>query len=75
MGKKTLILLGFFLLLLAPGLAISDCADFTRMTSWAVQEGQTIVFFCRKYPFCEDRSKGLHRGFVIEHSHYERLYL
>ena len=53
MGKKTLILLGFFLLLLAPGLAMSDCADFTRMTSWAFQEGQTIVFFAGNIPFAK----------------------
>jgi len=51
MGKKALILLSFSLLYLVPSLAMSDCADFTRMTSWAVQGSQTIIFFAGNLPF------------------------
>ena len=51
MGKKTLILLILSLLYLAPSLAMSDCADFTRMTSWAVQGSQAIIFFAGNLPF------------------------
>ena len=53
MGRKSLILLGLFLLLLIPGVAMSDCADFSRMTSWAVQGDQTIVFFSGSIPFAK----------------------
>ena len=53
MGKKILILLSFSLLLLAPGPAISDCADFTRMTNWSVQGSQTIVFLNGNIPFAK----------------------
>ena len=45
MKTKTLVLLPVLLSLLVPGLAMSDCADFTRMTGWAVQGSQTILFF------------------------------
>jgi hypothetical protein len=53
MGKKIAILLSFSLLLLAPGLAVSDCADFSRMTSWNVQGSQTVIFFTGNIPFAQ----------------------
>ena len=51
MGRKIFILLGFALLMLSPNLALSDCADFTRMTSWAVQGSQTVIFYTGNLPF------------------------
>ena len=53
MGRKTLILLSFSLLLLVPGMAMSDCADFTRMTSWAIQGEKTIIFLTGNIPFAK----------------------
>jgi len=50
MGKKTLILLIFSLLFLAPSLAMSDCADFTRMTGWSVLSSHSIMFFAGNLP-------------------------
>jgi hypothetical protein len=51
MGKKIFVLLSFSLLLLSPSLALCDCADFTRMTSWAVQGGSTVIFYAGNLPF------------------------
>ena len=51
MGRKIFILLGFSLLLLSPSLAQCDCADFTRMTSWAVQGSSTVIFYTGNLPF------------------------
>jgi hypothetical protein len=53
MGKKIFILLGFSLLLLPPSLALSDCADFTRMTNWAVQGSSTIIFYTGNLPIAQ----------------------
>ena len=50
MGKKTLILLSFSLLFLAPSLAMSDCADFTRMTGWSPLNNHSIIFFAGNLP-------------------------
>ena len=50
MGKKTLILLSFSLLFLAPSLVMSDCTDFTRMTGWAVLGSHSIIFFAGNSP-------------------------
>jgi hypothetical protein len=51
MGRKIFILLGFSLLLFSPSLALCDCADFTRMTSWAVQGSSTVIFYTGNLPF------------------------
>jgi hypothetical protein len=53
MGKKIFILLSFCLLLLSPCLVVSDCADFTRMTSWAVQGSSTVIFYTGNLPFAQ----------------------
>jgi len=53
MGKKIFILLSFSLLLLSPSLALCDCADFTRMTSWAVQGSSTVIFYTGNLPFAQ----------------------
>ena len=50
MGKKALILFSFSLLFLAPSLAMSDCADFTRMTSWAALGSRSMIFFAGNLP-------------------------
>ena len=51
MGKKIFILLSFSLVLLSSSLAVSDCADFKRMTSLAVQGSQTVIFYSGNFPF------------------------
>ena len=53
MGKKIFILLSFSLVLLSSSLAVSDCADFTRMTGWAVQGSQTIIFYSQNLPYAQ----------------------
>jgi hypothetical protein len=53
MGRKIFILLGFSLLLLSPSLAQCDCADFTRMTSWAVQGSSTVIFYTGNLPIAQ----------------------
>jgi hypothetical protein len=53
MGRKIFILLGFSLLLLSPSLVLCDCADFTRMTSWAVQGSSTVVFYTGNLPIAQ----------------------
>lgn len=59
MGKKTtLILLSFSLLFLAPSLAMSDCTDFTRMTSWSVLGSQSIIFFAGNSPIATVNLQG-----------------
>ncbi len=50
MGKKTLILIGFSLFFLAPSVAMSDCADFTRMTGWGVLGSHSVIFFGGNLP-------------------------
>jgi len=53
MGKKIFILLGFSLLLLSPSLAPCDCADFTRMTGWAVQGSSTVIFYTGNFSYAQ----------------------
>ena len=53
MGKMIIILLGFSLLLLSPGPVLCDCADFTRMTSWAVQGSSTVIFYTGNLSFAQ----------------------
>ncbi len=53
MAKKIVVLLGLLLLLFSPNLAISDCADFGRMTSWSIQGSQTIIFYSQNSPIAQ----------------------
>ena len=53
MGRKIFILLGLFLLMLSPSLDQCDCADFTRMTSWAVQGSSTVIFYAGNLPIAQ----------------------
>ena len=53
MRKKIGALLSFSMLLLFPNLALSDCADFGRMTSFQVQDNQTITFFSQNSPIAQ----------------------
>ena len=45
MGKKTAILMGLAIILLCPGLVLSDCIDFRRSTSFYVAGGHSIIFY------------------------------
>ena len=50
MKNKMFILLIFSVLLFSPNLAVSDCADFSRVTSWYVQGENTIIFYGQNAP-------------------------
>jgi hypothetical protein len=45
MEKKMVILMGLAIVLLCPGLVLSDCVDFERYTSFYVQGGHAIIFY------------------------------
>jgi len=49
MRKKILILLSFAILL-SPNLALSDCVDLGRSTSWYAQGARTIIFYVGPRP-------------------------
>lgn len=53
MMKKVGVLLSFSMLLFFPNLAISDCADFGRMTGFKVQDNQTITFYSHNSPIAQ----------------------
>ena len=50
MRKGLFILLGFSILLLFPGFAVSDCTDFRHITRWYVQDENTIIFYRQMAP-------------------------
>jgi hypothetical protein len=45
MGKKIVVLLGLTIVLLSPGIVLSDCVDLGRATSLYVQGGHAIIFY------------------------------
>ena len=45
MKKTILTLLCFVVLLVFPRFALSDCVDFGRVTSWYVQDENTIIYY------------------------------
>jgi hypothetical protein len=53
MMKKVGVLLSFSMLLFFPNLALSDCADFGRMTGFKVQDNQTITFYSENKPIAQ----------------------
>ena len=50
MKKNILILVCLSILLALPNLAVSDCTDFSRVTSWYVQSENTIIFYKQMAP-------------------------
>ena len=50
MKKNILILFCLAILLGLPSLAVCDCTDFGRVTSWYVQDESTIIFYSRNKP-------------------------
>jgi hypothetical protein len=50
MGKKMVILMGLAIVLLCPGLVLSDCMDFRRSTSFYVQGVHSIIFYSGLMP-------------------------
>jgi len=50
MGKKMVILMGLAIVLLCPGLVLSDCMDFSRSTSFYVAGGHSIIFYSGLIP-------------------------
>ncbi len=51
MRAKYIPLLSFALLLFLVGLAMADCMDFSRSTSWSVEGDQKIIFYRGSIPF------------------------
>jgi hypothetical protein len=39
--------------LFSPGVAISDCTDLSRSTSWYVQDEDTIIFYAQNSPIAQ----------------------
>ncbi len=50
MKNKIFILLGFAVLLFCPKMVLSDCKDFGRVTSWYVQDENTIIYYSGNKP-------------------------
>ncbi len=50
MGKIILITLSISVWLFFPNLVLSDCTDFGRVTSWYVQDENTIIFYSQYRP-------------------------
>ena len=50
MKKNILILVCLSILLALPNLAVSDCTDFSRVTSWYVQDEDTIIGYRQNTP-------------------------
>ena len=50
MKKNILILVSLGILLALPRLAASDCVDFGRVTTWYVQDENTILYYNQNKP-------------------------
>jgi len=50
MKKNILMLVCLGILLAVPNLAVSDCVDFGRVSSWYVQDENTIIFYSQNKP-------------------------
>lgn len=50
MRRNILILMCLVILLVLPNLAVSDCTDFGRVTSWYVQDENTIIAYSQNRP-------------------------
>lgn len=50
MKISILILLCLGILLVVPNLAVSDCTDFSRVSSWYVQDEKTIIGYRQNTP-------------------------
>ncbi len=53
MKKKCFLLLMLTVCLLFPGVAVSDCTDLSRSTSWYVQDENTIIFYVQNAPIAQ----------------------
>ncbi len=53
MKKLTVLLLGLSVLLALPNLVFSDCTDFSRTTSWYLQNERTIIFYGQSLPIAQ----------------------
>ena len=53
MRKQSLILLCLGILLALPNLVLSDCTDFSRITSSYVQGERTIIFYGQYLPIAQ----------------------
>ena len=53
MKKNILMLLCLGILLVLPNLAVPDCTNFGRVTSWYVQDENTIIFYSQNTPIAK----------------------
>ena len=53
MKKNILILLCVGILLIFPNLAVCDCTDFRRVTSWQVLDENTIIYYSGNTPIAK----------------------
>ena len=54
MKKHILILVCLSILLALPSLAVSDCTDFRRVTSWSVEGENTIIYYSGNTPVAKN---------------------
>ena len=50
MGKKMVILMGLAIVLLCPGLVLSDCMDLRRSSGFYTMGGHSIIFYSGPLP-------------------------
>ncbi len=48
--KKSVLLLSLTVLLFLPGIALADCADLSRYTSWSLESAHEVVFYMGNVP-------------------------
>jgi len=53
MKKNIFFLLMLTVWLFSPGVAVSDCTDLSRSTSWYVQDEHTIIFYAQNSPIAQ----------------------
>lgn len=53
MKKNMFFLFMVTLWLCSPGMALSDCTDLSRFTSWYAQDERTIIFYAQSSPIAQ----------------------
>ena len=53
MKKNVFFLFAFTVWLCSPGVALSDCMDLSRSTSWYAQNENTIIFYEQNSPMAQ----------------------
>jgi hypothetical protein len=53
MKKNLFLLFMLTVCLLIPGVAVSDCTDLSKSTSWYAQDENTIIFYAQNSPIAQ----------------------